>query len=69
MGALGDEGRFHQGSAEQDEQVEERRHWRRAGGDIVGNVNVNDGGQAIVGAVNHPGPGKVSKDNEEKKVG
>jgi hypothetical protein len=36
---------------------------------VVGNVNVNDGGQAIVGAVNHPGPGKVSKDDEEKKVG
>jgi hypothetical protein len=36
---------------------------------VVGNVNVADGGQAIVGSVNHPGPGKVSKDNEKKKVG
>ncbi len=36
---------------------------------VVGNVNVSDGGQAIVGSVNHPGPGKVSKDDEKKKVG
>ena len=36
---------------------------------VVGNVNIADGGQAIVGPVNHPGPGKVPKDNEEKKVG
>ena len=33
-GGLGDEGGFHQGSAEQDEQVEERQHQRRAGGDL-----------------------------------
>jgi hypothetical protein len=33
---------------------------------VVGNVNVNDGGQAIVGPVNHPAPGKVSEDNEKK---
>jgi hypothetical protein len=36
---------------------------------VVGNVNVSDGGQAIVGSVNHPGSGKASKDNEEKRVG
>ena len=36
---------------------------------VVGNVNVADGGQAIVGSVNHSGPGKASKDDEEKKVG
>ncbi len=36
---------------------------------VVGNVNVADGGQAIVGPVNHPGPGKVSNDNEEKTAG
>ncbi|MGC2182074.1 MAG: hypothetical protein WA637_02200 [Terriglobales bacterium] len=36
---------------------------------VVGNVNVADGGQAIVGPVNHPSPGKVSKDDEEKKAG
>ena len=36
---------------------------------VVGNVNTADGGQAIVGSVNHPGPGKASKDDEEKKVG
>ena len=36
---------------------------------VVGNVNIADGGQAIVGSVNHPGPGKASKDDEEKKVG
>jgi hypothetical protein len=35
---------------------------------VVGNVNVNEGGQAIVGAVNHPGSAKVSAANE-KKVG
>ena len=34
---------------------------------IVGNVNVNDGGQAIVGSVNHQAPGKVS--DEGKEVG
>jgi hypothetical protein len=37
---------------------------------VVGNVNVNQGGQAIVGSVNHPGPGKISKeDDKEKKAG
>jgi hypothetical protein len=33
---------------------------------VVGNVTIADGGQAIVGPVNHPGPGKVSND---EKVG
>jgi hypothetical protein len=36
---------------------------------VVGNVNIADGGQAIVGPVNHPGPGKVPKGDEEKRVG
>jgi len=36
---------------------------------VVGSVNVNDGGQAIVGSVNHPGPGKISKDGEKEKAG
>jgi hypothetical protein len=36
---------------------------------VVGDVNVADGGQAIVGPVSHPGPGKVPKDDEEKKGG
>ena len=36
---------------------------------VVGNVNIADGGQAIVGSVNHSGPGKASKDDEEEKVG
>lgn len=36
---------------------------------VVGNVNIADGGQAIVGPVNHPGPGKVPKGDEEEKVG
>ena len=36
---------------------------------VVGNVNIADGGQAIVGPVNHPSPGKASKDDEEKKAG
>ena len=36
---------------------------------VVGNVNVNEGGQAIVGAVNHPGSRKVSSANDERKVG
>jgi len=36
---------------------------------VVRDVTVNDGGQAIVGPVNHPGPGKVSKRDGETKVG
>jgi hypothetical protein len=36
---------------------------------MVGNVNIADGGQAIVGSVNHSGPGKASKEDEEKKLG
>jgi hypothetical protein len=35
---------------------------------VVGNVNVSDGGQAIVGPLSHPGPGKVSTEDEAKKV-
>jgi hypothetical protein len=43
------------------------RHRRPVGQQmVVGNVNVNDGGQAIVGPVNHPVPGKVSEDSEKK---
>ena len=34
---------------------------------VVENVNVNDGGQAIVGTVEHPGLGKVSAKNGTKK--
>ena len=34
---------------------------------VVGNVNVNDGGQAIVGPVSHPGPGKVSTEDDRRK--
>ena len=40
------------------------RHRRPSGQPMVGNVNVNDGGQAIVGPVNHLAPGKESEDNE-----
>jgi hypothetical protein len=36
---------------------------------MVGNVNVADGGQAIVGPVNHSGPGKVSEEDEKEKAG
>lgn len=37
---------------------------------MVGSVNVANGGQAIVGPVNCPGPGKVSKaDDEKKRIG
>jgi hypothetical protein len=36
---------------------------------VVGNVSVNDGGQAIVGCVQHSGSERSSKDNEEKKIG
>ena len=36
---------------------------------VVGNVNVNDGGQAIVGSVQRSGSESTSKDNEEKKGG
>lgn len=35
---------------------------------VVGNVNVNDGGQAIVGPVSHPGLGKVSTEDDTKKA-
>jgi hypothetical protein len=43
------------------------RHRRPSGQPmVIGNVNVNDGGQAIVGPVNHPVPGKESEDNEKK---
>ena len=34
---------------------------------VVGNVNVNDGGQAIVGSVGHPGLGEASAKNGTKK--
>ncbi len=34
---------------------------------VVGNVNVNDGGQAIVGAVSHDGRGKASAEDDSKK--
>jgi hypothetical protein len=34
---------------------------------LVGNVNVNEGGQAIVGAVRHDGRGKAfTKDDADK---
>lgn len=36
---------------------------------VIGNVNVSDGGQAVVGQVSHPGPEKVSKNNEKNKAG
>ena len=36
---------------------------------VVGSVNVNDGGQAIVGSVQRSGSESTWKDNEEKKVG
>jgi hypothetical protein len=36
---------------------------------VVGNVNVAGGGQALIGNVNHPGPGKVAKDGEKEKAG
>jgi hypothetical protein len=35
---------------------------------VVGNVNIADGGQAIVGPVNHLGPGTDAK-HDEKRVG
>ena len=35
---------------------------------VVGNVNVNDGGQAIVGTISHPGPRKVSREDAKKKA-
>jgi hypothetical protein len=35
---------------------------------VVGNVNVSDGGQAIVGPVSQPGAGKVSAEDDAKKV-
>jgi len=35
---------------------------------IVENVHVNSGGQAIVGPVERPDPGKVSQNGEEKKL-
>jgi hypothetical protein len=33
---------------------------------VVGNVNVNKGGQAIVGTVEHRGSGKVSTKDDPK---
>jgi len=35
---------------------------------VVGNVNVNDGGQAIVGPVSHDGRGKASTEDDADKV-
>jgi hypothetical protein len=35
---------------------------------VVGNVNVNEGGQAIVGAVRHDGRGKASTEDDANKV-
>ena len=35
---------------------------------VVGNVNVNEGGQAIVGAVRHDGSGKASTEDDTDKV-
>jgi hypothetical protein len=35
---------------------------------VVGNVNVNEGGQAIVGAVRHDGTGKASPEDDTDKV-
>ncbi len=34
---------------------------------VVGNVNVNDGGQAIVGAVSHDGRRKASTNDDTEK--
>ena len=34
---------------------------------VVGNVNVNDGGQAIVGSVEHHGTKEASSDNDTKR--
>jgi len=36
---------------------------------IVGNVNITDGSQAIVGSVSHPSPEKVSQNDHQKQVG
>jgi hypothetical protein len=36
---------------------------------VIGDVNVNAGGQAIVGSVQRSGSESTSKNNEEKKVG
>jgi hypothetical protein len=35
---------------------------------VVGNVNVNEGGQAIVGSVSHDGRGKASSEDDADKV-
>ena len=35
---------------------------------VVGNVNVNEGGQAIVGPVSHDGRGKASTEDDTDKV-
>ena len=40
-GGPGNEGRFHQGSEQQHEQVEERQHQRPAGGDLRSDVAVS----------------------------
>jgi hypothetical protein len=46
------------------------RHRGRMGQQvIVGNVNITDGSQAIVGSVSHAGPEKVSQNDDQKQVG
>ncbi len=35
---------------------------------VVGNVNVNEGGQAVVGQVSHDGRGKASTEDDADKA-
>jgi hypothetical protein len=51
-------------------QMEALNRHRGKGGQqmVVGNVNVNEGGKAIVGSVSHDGRGKASTEDAADKV-
>jgi hypothetical protein len=44
------------------------RHRGKISQMVVGNVNIHDGGKAIVGPVNHSGPGKDRASDEKNKT-
>jgi len=44
------------------------RHRGKISQMVVGNVNIHDGGKAIVGPVNHSGPGKDRENDEKNKT-
>lgn len=44
------------------------RHRGKISQMVVGNVNIHDGGKAVVGPVNHSGPGKDRENDENDKT-